>query len=475
MDINRLLAQKESGTLEFKETLRMKDEICAAVSSFSNASGGAILIGVTDAGALKGLDIGKKTTTDLAEYIKKNTDPNIFPEIKVHDVESMKIISVIVNESHDKPVFFRGRAYKRVGDTSPKISSSEIRKLAKESPPKMYWDEQICERAAMDDIDEEAVRFFRMKYKEITGKEIISSKKELLKTLKCIIETGCKTKITNACVLLFGKDPAKFFARYYITIARYPGNDIGDAYLDITDIEGNLFDMIDHAEKYINEHTESLYRLKKGQMARERIPQYPEFAIRELIANAVAHRDYSISGSRIIIKMFRGRIEFDSPGGFPGDVNKENILEKQFSRNPVIVKVLNKIRYVEELGEGWNRIIDEIKSHPLKPVLPEIKDNGNVVVRLFSPALEAEKKIEPLMSQLNERQKRALEYLKEHGKINRELYCDINDVKKSVAYEELKFMVTKMIIEQIGKGKATFYALSGRLPDDCRTIAGKSQ
>ncbi len=96
--------------------------------AFSNAGGGVILPGVTDGGAIKGLDVGRKTTTDLAEYIKKNTDPNIFPEIKVHDVESKKIISVAVKESHDKPVFYRSRTYKRVGDTTQAINSSEIMK-----------------------------------------------------------------------------------------------------------------------------------------------------------------------------------------------------------------------------------------------------------------------------------------------------------------------------------------------------------
>lgn len=76
---------------------------------------------------------------------------------------------------------------------------------------------------------------------------------------------------------------------------------------------------------------------------------------------------------------------------------------------------------------------------------------------------------EDILKELNERQRKALEYLKVKEKINRELYCRISHIKKSVAYEELKVMVNKNIIKQIGRGKATFYILSGRLPDNYRT------
>lgn len=297
------------------------------------------------------------------------------------------------------------------------------------------------------------------RYNEVTGRNLVSSDKELLKSLDCIKEVDGEDKITNAGILLFGKNPCKFFPRHYVTIVRYPGKDIGSAYLEIRDIEGNLFNQIDGAEGYINKHIESLYRLKEGQAARERIQQYPAFVIRELIANAVAHRDYSISGSRIIIKMFKDSIEFDSPGGFAGDVNEKNILEKQFSRNPIIVKVLNKARYVEELGEGWNRIIDEIKSHPLKPKLPKIKGNGNVKVRLFSPGMEIETKIEPIISQLNERQKKSLQFLKEHNRITTKDYIAINNVSERTARYDLADMVNKEVLQKIGKTQAAYYII----------------
>jgi len=338
---------------------------------------------------VKGLDAGKKTTTDLAEYIKKNTDPNIFPDIRVHDVRDMKIISVMVKESHDKPVFFRSRAYKRVGDTSQKINSSEMRTLAKESAPKVYWDGQVCEGATLADIDKETLDKFRKQYENVNKSAIKSSDKDLLKVLGCIKDVNGTIKITNAGILLFGKEPKKFFLMDYVTVARYPGKDKAQTYLDIKDFYGNLFDIIDSVNEYMTQHIQEVSQVIEGQIQRRAIPQYPYYAIREIITNAVAHRDYSNIGSRIIIRMFKDRIEFNSPGPLPANVTPENIVSEQYSRNPVIADVFNKILLIEKLGEGWDKIICAVKEDPYMSKMPEIMDTGNtVIVTLFASDLE---------------------------------------------------------------------------------------
>ena len=157
MDLKKLILKGESEKLEFKGSLHLKDEIGETVSAFSNSNGGNILIGVSDEGRMTGVQIGKKTVIDLAEYIKGNTDQQIFPEIKVYKIDNRSIISIKIKESSEKPVFFKGYVYKRVGDTNQRIPSSEIRRLARESVGRVYCDEQICKEARIDDIDEEKV------------------------------------------------------------------------------------------------------------------------------------------------------------------------------------------------------------------------------------------------------------------------------------------------------------------------------
>ncbi len=124
---------------------------------------------------------------DLAEYIKRNTDSQIFPEIKIHEIDNKNVILIKVKSADEKPVFFKNHAYKRVGNTNQKISASEIRKLAKETTGKIYWDEQICEGTNLKDIDWEFVKdFFLPLYEQTTKKKLLGKPEIILESLGCI-------------------------------------------------------------------------------------------------------------------------------------------------------------------------------------------------------------------------------------------------------------------------------------------------
>ena len=165
-----LIKKGENEKVEFKE--KFDRETIETISAFANTSGGVILIGVTDEGKIKGIDIGKKTLEDIANRIKQNTDPKLYPKIEHSEIENKKIILVEVNESKSKPVLAFGRAYRRVGKTNQKLNSEEIRKLARETE-KFYWDEQICEESSLADIDEEKVKWFIREAKKTEKIKII--------------------------------------------------------------------------------------------------------------------------------------------------------------------------------------------------------------------------------------------------------------------------------------------------------------
>jgi len=129
--LSKLVEKGETQGVEFKESLVLKDEIGEAVSAFSNSGGGLILVGVGDKKEIVGVQTGKKTVEDMANYLKTHTDNHVFPKILVEELEGKKIVVVEVSESKEKPVFFKGRAYVRVGASRHKLSASEIRKLAK--------------------------------------------------------------------------------------------------------------------------------------------------------------------------------------------------------------------------------------------------------------------------------------------------------------------------------------------------------
>ncbi len=111
MDIKKLIDGGESQYLEFKESSGLMDEIGETISAFSNSNDGAVIVGVSNRGKILGVDIGNNTLEELANYIKRNTDPQIFPSINTLEVDGRNIIMVEIKENAEKPGFFKNHAY----------------------------------------------------------------------------------------------------------------------------------------------------------------------------------------------------------------------------------------------------------------------------------------------------------------------------------------------------------------------------
>ncbi|PKP58802.1 MAG: hypothetical protein CVT88_06700 [Candidatus Altiarchaeales archaeon HGW-Altiarchaeales-1] len=374
------------------------------------------------------------------------------------DLEGKNVLSIEVKESPVKPVFATLNkipvAFKRVGRTNPKMDVNELRRIFLEGK-EFLWDSMICEGATLDDIDWERVEWFKSLYRYLSGREILTDNKKLLENFKCL-KNGA---VNNSGILLFGKEPHKFFPNNRITVIRYPGDEVSDRYLDIMDFYGNLFDLIDKTNKYIREHIQIASVLIPGQIPREEISQYPLFAIRELIVNAVAHRDYSVVGSRIIIRLFKNRIEYNNPGGFPPGITPENIADMQCSRNPTIVDVMSKVRYIESIGDGINRVLNLVKNHPLKPELPLFMEVGNSVIVVLYGADMRKMEQDEYEKKLSERQKKIVEYLKENSRITRGICMNILNISKDTAVRELSYLKSKNIIGQKSIGRGIYYVL----------------
>ncbi|MEW6040336.1 MAG: RNA-binding domain-containing protein [Elusimicrobiota bacterium] len=454
--IEKIIGKGESETLELKPSLSQINEIVETISAFANTVGGKIIIGVSDSGKIKGVEIGKGTIENLTNTIAQNTEPKIQPHITVEKTKGKNIIVVDVPESMDKLVLAYGRPYKRVGKSSPRMSKEEYEKrILEKHKEKLQFDTQICKNTSLEDIDWNFIKeTFIPLYEKVSEKRITGKSKSLLDSLNCTRDN----KPTNAGILLFGKEPQKFYLNSYIALARYKGKTEGFERLDYKEFRGNLIQQIDNCDKYIKEHITVMSRSLPHKVEREDIPEYGWFTIRELITNAVCHRDYSQEGSKVIIKMFDDHIEYYNPGGLPVGITPQNITEKQFSRNSIIANVLAKIRYIEELGEGWNKITDEYKTHPLKPKMPKIvADEFSILVILFSPR----EKFGKGSSDLNERQKKAIDYIRRKGKITNSEYQKINRTTKKTATRDIQNLVRREILIRYGRtGKGVYYTLN---------------
>jgi len=445
---------KESSTVELKKSVAQLDDALKTICAFLNHKGGTVYFGIDDTGKTIGIQISDSTLRKISQQINSRIKPETMPEIKEVKENNKSLIEVKIPEGTNKLYFLDGRAYKRVGTENRLIPPDELKKVILEQ--KMTkWDEEICKNATLKDIDGSFLaEIFIPLYEKTSGKKIVGKPQDLLKVLGVVKDN----KPTNAGVLLFGKDPSIFFANARIVLGRYKGKMVSGEKLDYKEFTGKLFEQVDHCVDYIIEHTALMSRLVPGEVQRTDIPEYGLFSIRELVTNAVCHRDYEDRGGKIIIKMFDDRIEFYNIGGLPTGITPKNIIRKQYSRNPTIAAVLAKVKYIEEMGEGWDKIIMEHKQHPLHPELPAIESGKNsTLVTLFSTKEKFEEK-EVFI--LNKRQKKALEYINEHKMITNRDYNELfPEITSRTVLNDLNDLVDKGLLKKEGITKNAYYII----------------
>ncbi|NJL94459.1 MAG: DeoR family transcriptional regulator [Anaerolineae bacterium] len=214
---------------------------------------------------------------------------------------------------------------------------------------------------------------------------------------------------------------------------------------------------------------ENLWNLVWGEMAvsavvkglqRTETTEYPQFAVREALVNAVAHRDYRLKGRRIEVRMFSDRLEVISPGGLPGFITVDNIVQEHFSRNPRMVTGLFHWGYIEELGLGIDKMIEEMKNAGHKPPEFDAKPYSFTVRLHNARTREAVTQFSNLPSNVNTRQARALAYVRERGSItNREFRQLCDDVSPETLRLDLVDLVEKGMLIKIGSKKGTYYII----------------
>ncbi|MFO7992029.1 MAG: helix-turn-helix domain-containing protein [Thermoplasmata archaeon] len=451
MNVEKLIRKGESSTVEFKESLKLRNMILEAVSSLSNSTGGVILVGITDSGKISGVDVGENTLERLANRIKQNTDPQVYPEIITKKIDEKEIVVIRVKESQEKPVFYKDKAYKRVGKSTHKLNSSEIRNLAKTSGKKTYWDEQICEEATLDDIDKEKVKNFLKKAKRERNFRVdYDSIDEALKKLDLLEDNN----LTNACILMFAEEPQRFFLQSETKCGRFKGTTTKE-FIDMAEFSEPVHEQVDSAEKFVMKNIRKAAWIEPGKVERQEKWEYPLDAVREAITNAIVHRDYQTT-SKTQVRIFDDRIEIWNPGRLPEGWSVETLKQKHESKpfNPLLAKIFFLGGYIEEWGRGTVDMIEDTIEHGLPE--PEFEDTGTAIVVTFR------KKITDKFLKekgLNERQIEAVKYLKENERIKREKYSNLFDIGATTAYKELDEMIEKGIINRRGKGRGTYYVL----------------
>ena len=374
--IHDLQYSTEKRIMDRKSVRLPAKDSAVPVVEMANADGGWLAIGLEDDGTITGIDDFEKNMNELEcvpfdfripsvqvenkpkAVIDKNGNPNHI--LRMHVIPSNQVIA---NQADD--------VFLRVGDKNKKLNFEQRLQLVYAKGVK-YFEDQPVYGASIADIDLD----FVSEYCEKIGYNKGDAEYYLRHNNDFITIANGEEKVSGAAVLLFGKDPQRFLPRARVRFIRYDGKtaEVGDRMNVIKDkkFSGRILDQVRDAAAFVQTQIREYTKLGPGAVCRT-TPEYPEFCWTELIVNAVAHRDYSIKGTDIQIKMFADHFVVESPGMLPGLVRVNNIREFHFSRNPKIVEFLNEYDLVKEFGEGVDRIFRDMQDAGLPE--PEYKQS----------------------------------------------------------------------------------------------------
>jgi len=438
---NTFKIKLEQKNIDHKE--KFGDRVLKDLSAFANTEGGSVIIGISKDGKTKGINLTNKEFERITEKIIGKL--GIHPDMEIEEIEGKRILKISVQKS-GIPVSFDGKYFERVGNTTREMKPERLRQFFLKGT---NWDSLINEDAEFNEIDEEAVRIF-IRMGKAKGRLTVFDENVDIKTLFEHLKLSNKGKLTNAAIILFGKDPQRYFLNAVLRVIRLKNEitSIGDRLID-----GNLFRQMVEGEEAIKNFLGVRYEIKK--LVREEIWDYPLPAIREALMNALIHRDYFRWNVQTQIKVFDDYIWFYNIGGLPEGITLDQLKEPHSSvpRNPLIVHIFYLAGLIEEMGTGIGRIMEAMSK--AGPPEPEFKEELGGFSVYFRKDIYNEENLRKMG--LNERQIKAVMFVKEKGEITNKEYRTINGVSDETARLELNDLVKKEIFTSKGKGRSVKY------------------
>lgn len=437
----------ESERVEWKQSLGEWKEIIETCAAFATSRGGTIYVGVTSNGTPRSVQVGKGTMEDLTNKIKLNTDPPQFPTVEMSSSETAGLLKIRVEESPIKPVWAFGRPVKRVGRTNQYLKRDEAHRLMTMTTGRT-WDALPCERFTEKEIDRKAVR----DYLRRTGMKLSTPLDDLLKNLG-MPETS--SGYCNAAVLLFSKRPQSFLIETEVKCGRFEGTDSVN-FLDERTLDGNILSQLEESLAFMRRNTRQAIRIT-GKPEREIVPEYPDEAVREGLINALCHRDYASVGT-VQVRIYDDRLEIWNPGRLPPDLSIEALYRQHAShpRNPRLAHALYRARLIEHWGTGTLRIIQACEKHNLKAAFSV--EAGFFVVTLKRPP--GTRAVSHPDLRLNDRQKKALAYLKDHLRMTRQDYERLTQSSPATAKRDIRALKKLSLLLQRGRGPSAIYEMA---------------
>ena len=483
MTLIQQIKNGENKTLEFKEGLPQNESIAKTAISFSNTSGGKLIIGVNDKREIVGIDDENifELQDRITSIIFDSCSPNILPEIYTVNIDEKLLLVVEIFRGNLMPYYLKSDGknkgtYIRIGASNRKAAFENIIELERQRR-NIGFDEEIYYDIELDALD---LSPLYEKF-EKTDKKLNDEK---LKNLKLIKTEHNITYPTNALMILLGK-----FDHCSVKCARFKGTTM-ELFIDKKEYKGDIFTILENIQNFILNHINLRGEIKG--LYRTDTYEIPEVALREALVNALIHRDYINGGRDIKVGIYDDIVNIVSPGSFPNTITGEDIANgRSEARNRVVANVFKELGLIEQWGSGINRIKALCVEHGLKePVI--VEKNDFVDVEFYRPfptdydrkrpitdekvsetvgkLLEADdygrlRTITDDYANLSEEERKVLLYLLENTTISRKEVLEVLDIKKTKAHEILASLAEKELIKREGQGRGTYYKLAKVITD----------
>jgi ATP-dependent DNA helicase RecG len=503
-DIQALLAQGMGPTLHWFPADVTSERLAMVLVGMANAQGGTVLLGVAPRSAqIQGITDGEAAQDLVFQAALLVDPPLVLPVPRLVPIRSQdgrseaetrlrggpqrdtQIVWITVPAGLPNVYSLGGRYLGRDGTQTNPLPARRLRQLLMERGV-IQFEAQVPPGATLEDLDWDKVGTY-IQALDLPGGE--TALPEAAATT--LLHRGCLHAVrgdarppavetqnlaplpphsadiaslrpTYAALLLFGRHPQQWVPNTSILAARFSGRTLADRFVK-QEIGGTLPEQLIQAEAFIRDNIRSVVRLVG--LVHQETAEYPLEALREVLVNAVAHRDYNVQGDNIHIYVFSDRIEIHSPGGLPGPMTLDNLLEARFSRNPVLVQVLADLGFVERLGYGLNRVMEVMRQNNLR--LPHFEETagtfrvtlfGAMEDRAFEAALPDLRPYQEL--ELNPRQQQALVFLLRNRRITNRDYQELcPDVHAETLRRDLADLVERGVVIKVGDKRATYYIL----------------
>lgn len=407
--IQSLVQHGETETVEFKKSSGERRDAMHTICGMLNHRGGRVLFGVSPDGRILGQQVGDHTVEEISQEIQQ-IEPSIFPQVDRIDVGSgRQIICVQVSTGPNRPYSYKGQAYKRVGNTSLKMSSEEYKRtLIERWHGERRWETEYAEGWTVEDLDDEEIK--RTIDEAIQrGRMVDPGTRDRVEVLRGF-GLAKENQLLRAAVVLFGKQSRiePEFPQCLLRVAKFKGTDKTE-FLDSRQFHGNTFELLRLAEKFLRESLPIAGRVIPALFERMDDPLYPPVALREALANAFCHRDYSIGGGSVAVAIYDDRLEITSSGTLHFELTADKLFEPHESLpwNPLMARVFQRRGLIESWGRGTIKMAELAEKAGLPR--PDIEVVAGCVVVRFRPSHYIAPQL--VKKDLSPRQRKILQFL----------------------------------------------------------------